>query len=177
MSDSAGDNDSSLQPLADLLAEVESPDFTFGEWVPPKRPAPGVVTMAYFAFSPQGLALVAAMPVQGGLDWAAWKETDDARRLLSDPAMIAQATPDELIRLSTTLVRSDRFTDGELANAWASGVITAIVRRAAALTGQVSSPADRIVTTPPRRADGLRRALSSNPGAGRSERRGSQPGR
>jgi len=121
----------SLTPLADFLADVESSDFSFGEWVPATKPAPGVVTMPYFAFSPEGLALIAAMPVQSAFDWASWQETDAAKRMLNDPATVADATPDELVKLSTTLLRSDRFTDGVLANAWASGLIRAIVKRAA----------------------------------------------
>ena len=93
MSDLTGADDSSLEPLAHFLAEVDSPDFNFGEWVPPGRPAPGVVTMSYFAFSPQGLALIAAMPVQADFDWTIWQETAIAQRMLNDPAAIAEATP------------------------------------------------------------------------------------
>lgn len=119
--------------LATWLPELTKPDFDFGHWVPAERPAPAVVTMPYFAFSPEGLALLAAVPVQEAFDWSRWKDTDEGRSLLNDQSMIAAATPDQLLRLTTTLMRSDRFTDGVLATAFESGQLTAIVRRAAAL--------------------------------------------
>lgn len=133
-------DEASLEPLAGFLDDISQPDFSFGEWVPAERPAPGVVTMAYFAFSPTGLALIAAMPIRADFDWTAWKDTDEGRRLLSDPAALAQATPDELVMVSTALLRSDRFTDGALANAWASGMIRGVVERAAALVGHAGAP-------------------------------------
>ncbi len=60
-----------LAHLGSFRARIEAPDFNFGEWVPSTKPAPGVLTMPYFAFSPDGLALLAAMPVQMGFDWGA----------------------------------------------------------------------------------------------------------
>jgi len=90
--------------------------------------------MPYFAFSPEGLALVAAMPVQMGFEWGTWKDTAEGQSLLNDRTALAQATPEQLVQLSTTLLRADRFTDGTLANAWASGLLRAMVERAAALT-------------------------------------------
>ena len=120
--------------LATWLPRLTKPDFDFGHWVPAERPAPAVVSMPYFAFSPEGLALLAAIPVQMGFDWARWMDSDEGQALLNDQSRIAEATPDQLLRLTSTLMRADRFNDGELANAYASGQLTAIVRRAAALT-------------------------------------------
>lgn len=56
--------------------------------------------------------------------------TPEAQALIADHANIASATPDQLVKLATSLVRSDRFTEGSLAGAHESGLLTAIVRRA-----------------------------------------------
>ena len=126
-----------LANLGSFRERIEAPDFDFGEWVPSTKPAPGVLTMPYFAFSPDGLALLAAMPVQMGFDWGAWMHTDEFKGLLNDREVLAQATPEQLLKLCTTLLRGDRFTDGTLANAYASGLLAAIVHRA----GVISEPA------------------------------------
>ncbi len=123
-----------LANLGSFRARMEAPDFDFGEWVPSRKPAPGVTTMPYFAFSPDGLMVLAAMPVQMGFDWNTWMATDEAKALLHDRDVLAQATPEQLMKLSTTLLRADRFTDGTLANAYASGLLGAMVRRAEALS-------------------------------------------
>jgi len=121
--------------LAAFLPDIDRPDFNFGEWVPAEERAPGVLTMPYYAFSPEALALLAAMPVEMGFDWGTWKDTDEGKALVSDLNAVANATPEQLVHLVTTLKRADRFTDGTIANAWASGLLRAIVERAAALTG------------------------------------------
>jgi hypothetical protein len=123
----------SLAPLAAFLPDIERPDFDFGEWVPAQKPAPGVLTMPYFAFSPEGLALLAAMPVEMGFDWGTWKDTEEGQGLINDRQKVAAATAEQLVHLITTLKRADRFTDGTIANAWASGLLRAIVERAAAI--------------------------------------------
>jgi hypothetical protein len=123
-----------LANLGSFRERIEAPDFNFGEWVPSRKPAPGVLTMPYFAFSPDGLALLAAMPVQVAFDWGTWVDTDEAKGLLNDRDVLNQATPEQLLKLSTTLLRADHFTDGALANAYASGLLGAIVRRAETLS-------------------------------------------
>jgi hypothetical protein len=47
---------------------------------------------------------------------------------------LAVATADELVKLTTSLVRADRFTEGTLAWAFESGLLLAIARRAEELS-------------------------------------------
>ena len=65
--------------------------------------------------------------------WPAWKQTDEAISLRDDAAALAAATPEQLARLLTVLIRQDRFVEGALGSAYESGLLTSIVRRAAEL--------------------------------------------
>ena len=66
-------------------------------------------------------------------DWMTWTETDEARRLATDPEAIERATAEQLGRVLTVLVRQERFGDGALAGAIASGLVVRVLRRAAEL--------------------------------------------
>jgi hypothetical protein len=63
----------------------------------------------------------------------AWAGTPEAQHLISDPTAIAEATQDDLIYLLTTILRGERFSDGEIAGAYERGTLLAIARRAQAL--------------------------------------------
>ncbi|GAC1427429.1 MAG: DUF6508 domain-containing protein [Acidobacteriaceae bacterium] len=66
-------------------------------------------------------------------DWASWAETMDGKRLLEEPQHIAMATPDQLTKVLTVLVRRERFCEGTLNSAFEAGFLTAIVQRAQVL--------------------------------------------
>lgn len=83
--------------------------------------------MPYYVLSAQARELIAALPV--------WMKTEEAQALIGDHERIAEASADQLVKLTTAIVRSDRFTEGSIAGAFESGLITAICRRAAVLTG------------------------------------------
>lgn len=85
--------------------------------------------MGYYEFSPQAVAFLNACPIEV-FAWPEWARTDEAQRLYRDRAALAQATPDQLVKLLTGLIRSDRFSEGTLAEAFESGLLTAIARRA-----------------------------------------------
>jgi hypothetical protein len=105
--------------------------------VPSDQRPDGVYTMPYYELSPQARELLRAVPIEI-FDWGAWLTTEEGRRLSTDKAALAEANVDQLIRLLTAIVRSDRFSEGSLAGAFESGLLEAIVRRAAALTQDVA---------------------------------------
>jgi len=90
--------------------------------------------MPYFVFSDQARELIAALPVTPGFAWPDWTRTEEAQTLIADHARIAEASADQLVKLTTAIVRSDRFTEGSIAGAFKSGLLAAIVRRAKLLT-------------------------------------------
>ena len=68
-----------------------------------------------------------------GFDWSAWKFSPEATRLHDDPAVLEQATIEQLQKLLTYLSRQDRFCQGTLDSAFKSGLLVRILRRIAAL--------------------------------------------
>lgn len=121
-----------LRALAEWLPRLEPGGLDFGEWEGGETQADGTMMMPWFDLSPDGRALVAALPVVS-FPWPDWMQTDEARALLADYSRIDQATAEQVVKLSTALVRGDRFSEGTLAWAFESGLLLALARRAAAL--------------------------------------------
>jgi hypothetical protein len=129
-----------LRSLADLVPLLESADADFGHWEAPP-PVDGVHRMPYYVFGPTADAFTAALARGGwiviGFDWNAWLQTDEGQALRDRPEALAAATPDQIARLLTAIVRSDRFFEGSTAGAYESGLIARIARRAAVLLDEI----------------------------------------
>jgi Family of unknown function (DUF6508) len=127
----------SLRGLAAFLPRFEAPGFEFGHWVSPRPPGGGSIVLGYYAVGATGSEFVEAAYalglVQTGFDWGAWTASSEARALLGDPSAVSNATPQQLVKLLTALLRQDRFVEGALGHAYESGLLTAILRRASAL--------------------------------------------
>ncbi len=65
--------------------------------------------------------------------WSSWAKTIEAQQLRDDEAALATASAEQLMRLLTLCIRQDRFVDGALFDAFATGFIESIIRRAAVL--------------------------------------------
>ena len=124
-----------LRRLAAFKERLEAPGFDFGQWDGSEKLADGSTTMPYFSYSAEALELLGSMPIRV-FDWTGWMKTEEAQSLLADYSRIASATPEQLTKLCTSLKRSDRFNEGTLAWAFESGLLLAIVRRAAALADE-----------------------------------------
>jgi O-acetyl-ADP-ribose deacetylase len=70
-------------------------------------------------------------------DWVAWK--DEAAKYLENPSQIESADLETLQKLITTHVRADRFNSGHLAQMVENGQILAILKRLAAIRGQMEA--------------------------------------
>ena len=125
-----------LQALAVFLPLFEQPGFEFGEWIANPKSETGVLRMPTYSWSDTAHLFVKTAYDTGwvlNFDWPAWAQTDEAISLRDDAAALATAAPQQLARLLTVLIRQDRFVEGALASAYESGLLTNIVRRAAAL--------------------------------------------
>jgi len=122
-----------LRALAAWAEAFQRPDFAIGEWAGGDRDADGAIRMPFVAFSPEGSRFIEEMYAHEWVypfDWMAWAATPEARPLIEDPTTIADASAEDLARLLTTIIRGDRFSEGEIAGAFERGTLTAIARRA-----------------------------------------------
>ena len=112
-----------LDAIAAFLPAFEAHDFSVGN----------IATLMHFDYSEPVLRFQETAYEDGWVspevDWPAWTETEEARRLRDDRTAIEEATVQQLQKLLTALIRQDRFVTGALAGAFESGLLTAIVRR------------------------------------------------
>lgn len=130
-----------LERLAGFIAVLESPGFVPAEYVT-TEPRAGVWTLPYPRYHPEVDRFVSVAYEDGWVrtdfDWVKWSATQEARTLRDDPVALAAATPDQLAKLITVLVRQERFNEGSLRCAFEDGLVLAIVRRAGVLAGQAN---------------------------------------
>ena len=126
-----------LPRLAQYADAFEAPGFRFGEWVPPEPIEGGVIRVGWYSLSPRAESFIRDAYDAGWVfpfDWGAWAKSARGKELIGHPEAVAEASVDDLARLLTVYVRADRFADGTLADAFESGMLTAILRRARDLT-------------------------------------------
>jgi hypothetical protein len=124
-----------LRVLADY-AETFEPHGPIGRWRGGQADAAGVIQMPWYEYKAEVDRFVADMyaaKLVRPVDWMSWAGTPAAQRLISDPTAIGGATQDDLIFLLTTIVRGERFSDGEIAGAYERGTLLAIAERAQAM--------------------------------------------
>ena len=125
----------SLRVLA-AWADTFAAGVPTGRWQGGEADAAGVIHMPWYEYSEvidRFRSEMAGAGLVRPLDWMAWVGTPQAQRLIRDPAEIAHASHDELVFLLTTIIRGERFSDGEIAAAHERGSLLAIARRAQAL--------------------------------------------
>lgn len=130
-----------LAGLAAFLPEFQREVVDIGHWKGGDYAEPGVMIMPHFCFSETALALEQAMYdfgwVDTHIDWPTWCRTEEAQAFERDPSTVARATADQLTALITTIVRQDRYVEGSLAGHFESGLVVAILERAAALLAEL----------------------------------------
>ncbi|MCU1382687.1 MAG: hypothetical protein JWL71_1384 [Acidobacteria bacterium] len=128
-----------LHALAFFAPQFEAVDFQFGAWAHSDDPH----EVTYYEVGLTGVAMVDTCYSMGwvieGFDWPAWKDSDEAVRLRDDAQTVATATADQLACVLTVVIRQERFVEGSLAGHVESGLITNILRRAAALEADLIS--------------------------------------
>ena len=128
---------SRLAALASFVPVLAAPGFSFGRWEQAPTDADGTIHMPYVELGPDAEAFRRAVGAGGwllpGFDWNAWALTDAGRVLTTDPQAVATASPADIARLLTALIRGDRFYEGTIAHAFESGLMLAVARRCARL--------------------------------------------
>ena len=119
-----------LDALVKFLERFESLSFEFGQSIA----TPG--RMPFFSYSDDVSRFIQVcydMKWVHPFDWGEWMRSREAMRLRDEPGALESATPGQLQRLLTTVIRQDRFVDGAVAGAYKSGLLVGILRRAAVL--------------------------------------------
>jgi len=107
-----------------------------GRWQGGEQDANGAISMPWYEYSDELNRFRRDMAAAGfvqPVDWMAWAGTPEGQRLISDPTQIAEATRDDLVYLLTTIIRGERFSDGQIAGAHERGTLPAITERARVL--------------------------------------------
>jgi hypothetical protein len=129
----------SLAALAAFATRLAESTFSAGEIVPAQHLPDGTIQIGYSALSEEAEAFVSVLYQHGWIqpiDWAEWLRTEEAERLVQDRVYLMSAQSDQLSRLTTAIVRGDRFSDGLLLTHFERGLMAAIAARAAALLNE-----------------------------------------
>lgn len=68
-------------------------------------------------------------------DWPAWTHTREGTNLRTKRQSLKRASPEQVAKLLTCLVRQNRFCEGTWSDALRTGLLAAIAERAATLAG------------------------------------------
>jgi hypothetical protein len=122
-----------LRALGRWADDLAQPDFRIGQWAMSTTDEQGRIHLGWFELGEDGRGFLAAVADGGWVhpfDWMAWLQTPEGQRLREVPAGVQEATAEDLSRLLTAIVRSERFSEGSIAGAFESGLLLAIARRA-----------------------------------------------
>lgn len=128
--------ESRLAGLAAFLPVFEQEGFKFGEWAGGNRLECGAIQMPWYKLSDEAMRFYEAvynLEWVVAFNWGKWSETDESRYFFDNPGRIEHATVEQIEKLITVCIRSDRFVEGALEGAFEDGYLTAIVRRADSL--------------------------------------------
>jgi len=157
-----------LRGIVAFLPSFKVSGFKFGHWTQPSSDQLGVMMLPYFSLSEVAASFEQAAYDLGWImhdfNWGTWKQTPEAMSLRDDPRALEQATPEQLARLLTTCIRQDRFCEGALEAAFASGLLTRILERAAAILREADEPGASVVherTSEPEKDQSISRAKAS----------------
>lgn len=131
-----------LSALAAFLPRIDAPDFSPGEWRGGERDNDGTIQMPWFCASDVVNDFVKTAYDLGwvtNFDWPDWIQTAEARHLRDDPAALETASPAQLAKLLTVIIRQDRFSEGAIAEAFDSGLLRSILVRAKVLSDALSN--------------------------------------
>lgn len=125
-------SEKALRRLAAYENVFANPLFSFGEWI-----------AGYFDMSEPAEQFVQDAYdhkwMMTGFDWPAWAKSNEGASLRFHPQTIEQAIVDQLAKLLTACIRSERFCEGALAEAYHAGVLTRITRRARCLIAEADA--------------------------------------
>ncbi|MBL0403845.1 hypothetical protein JKG68_07710 [Microvirga aerilata] len=128
-----------LEALASFLPTFTAPGFSFGHTVESRKTG-DVWSIPYYATAPEADDFVQVANDYGwvrSFDWGEWAHSNEGKLFRTNLGALDHASPNQIAKVLTAVIRSDRFSEGALGNAFASGMLTRIVRRAKALLDDI----------------------------------------
>lgn len=125
-----------LIAVAAFLPIFEAPGFVFGTWKEPTSNG-GIAEMPHVNLSEEASSFQRTVYESHFIipfDWGEWIGTEEARILRDSPDALSSATAEQLAKLLTVFIRQDRFVEGALLEAFDTGILVAVLRRAAVLS-------------------------------------------
>ncbi len=130
-----------IDALLRFLPAFEQPDVEVGDFEAGTA-EDGTPLPRHFAASPTLLEFLQALQDHNWVfefDWSEWQPV--AERYAKNAALLADAGLGTIRKILTTHVRREHFEDGHLAGVVRSGHIAAVLKRLAALRGELSPAA------------------------------------
>lgn len=81
-------------------------------------------------------------------DWPRWMDSNEAKAFLENPNKIASANVEQLQKLLTVIIRSDRYCEGTVQQAFDQGLLQAITVRAVILHAISGEPPFDVCSSP-----------------------------
>lgn len=114
------------------LAVFKSDGSTFSHKTEPTQDPDGYWVMTYDMLSDEAVSFVKSLYdngwILGSFDWASYSRTKEYETLVFKGGL-TDASPEQVARILTTIVRRDRFAPGWLASAYNDGLLTRILTR------------------------------------------------
>lgn len=112
-----------LKALAAFAARLREPDASFGRMSEAKGTGTGddPIQMPFWEPSPLANEFIKMAYdtgwVSGDFDWPSWIDSNEAKVFLEDPSTIASSTAEQLQKILTAIIRSDRYCEGAILEA------------------------------------------------------------
>jgi len=130
--------------MAKFVALFEKRGFSLARMIsPPTRETPEAIifTAPYCELDPDAQRFIEEAYrlrwVLPGFDWSAWSKTAEAHALQNPGETLTLASPQQLEKLVTMLMRQEHWSEGSLLEAFNAGLLIAIVKRMATLINEI----------------------------------------
>ncbi len=134
-----------MRALGEFVDVFDAPEFRFGAWHA-MEVIDGVVSLPMFSTSAETSRFIQTCYdvkcVPSDVNWTEWKSSEEAARLRDEPGAVEGATPRQLCRLLTVMIRQERFVEGSLNGHFESGFLMRVLRRAKALAEELQKEGD-----------------------------------
>lgn len=130
-----------ITSLTSFIDSFEDPAFQFSVNWPAVKDSDGYWVSGHTVINPVGRAFVKALIDNGwgivNFDWGTFVNSSEYQELMMVPNGFNQATPEQIAKVITSILRSDRFSPGWLDNSVNDGTVLRILQRLKMIESQI----------------------------------------